>query len=91
MLTTTDLSAEPAARDILRQLRTQRMQNCIMAGHNVGIGRLAAQFSAAGAAQEYLTGFAGTSGSKPGRIIGTGPPCARPCKACWTPSPARPG
>ena len=27
-----------------------------MAGHNVGIGRLAAQFSAAGAAQEYLTG-----------------------------------
>ena len=59
VLTTTDLSAEPAARDILRQLRTQRMQNCIMAGHNVGIGRLAAQFSAAGAAQEYLTGFAG--------------------------------
>lgn len=59
VLTTTDLSAEPAARDILRQLRTQRMQNCIMAGHNVGIGRLAAQFSADGAAQEYLTGFAG--------------------------------
>ena len=59
VLTTTDLSAEPAARDILRQLRTQRMQNCIMAGHNVGIGRLTAQFSAAGAAQEYLTGFAG--------------------------------
>ena len=59
ILTETDLSAEPAALDILRQLRMQRMQNCIMSGHAVGFGRLQAQFSAAGVAQEHLTGFSG--------------------------------
>ena len=58
ILTETDFSAETAALDLLRQLRQQRRQHTLMAGHLAGFGRLTAQFAAVGAAQEYLTGFA---------------------------------
>lgn len=58
VLTETRLDDASAALDILRQLRMQRMQSIIMAGHQTGFGRLLAQFSAVGVAQEHLTGFA---------------------------------
>lgn len=59
ILTETSLDAEPAAKDILRQMRMQGMESTIMAGHQAGLGRLQAQISAMGVAQEHLSGFAG--------------------------------
>ncbi len=58
ILTGTVLSDEDAARDLLRQARMKGMQQVIMSGHAAAFGRLAAQFSACGVADECANGFA---------------------------------
>ena len=48
--------ADEAVHNILRQTKMQLFQKCVMAGHAIGFGRLAAQDSPAGVADECTGG-----------------------------------
>lgn len=55
---TKSVFTDEAARDILRQVKMQIFQRIVMAGHSVGISRVAAQTSPAGVAEECTAGVA---------------------------------
>ena len=48
--------ADEAVHNVLRQTKMQVFQKCVMAGHSVGFGRLAAQTSPSGVADECTGG-----------------------------------
>ena len=53
---TDSVFADEAVHNILRQTKMQLFQKCVMAGHAIGFGRLAAQDSPAGVADECTGG-----------------------------------
>lgn len=53
---TQSVFADEAVHNILRQTKMQVFQKCVMAGHSIGFGRLAAQTSPAGVADEHISG-----------------------------------
>lgn len=58
LLTQTKFESEDAVCNILRQIKMQMFQQIVMSGSEVAVGRINAQTSAAGAAEEYANGFA---------------------------------
>lgn len=59
ILTTTDFSDTARIREIALQADEQAKQMCIMSGHALAITAANAHFSAAGAANEMLSGYSG--------------------------------
>ena len=57
ILTQTRFENENTVLDILRQKKTNMIQHIVMAGHSFAMGRVAAQMSVAGVAEEYAGGY----------------------------------
>ncbi len=58
ILTQTVFDNEETAFNLLKQLKNKYLQNIIMSGSGVGVGRVCAYYSAAGVANECAGGFA---------------------------------
>lgn len=55
---TSSVFADTTAHDLLRQRKMQMFQNMVMSGHAMGLGRIAAQTSPSGVADECMGGVA---------------------------------
>lgn len=49
---------DETARDVLRQTKLQMFQRAVMGGNSVGLGRVSAQITASGVAEEHIGGIA---------------------------------